>query len=136
MRIIHSVLQNVSYHQSKLLEEPTSSLCSIDRAANGENLSINEGQGSRAPYDRTGPDYPYQSWGQWLKATIGLVCCTLLAIFNGWRSFVSLFSRPDFIASYISVRNTSSLIPVTTLANNFGGGRLRPLSYGLPCSAR
>jgi hypothetical protein len=80
--------------------------------------------------------YPYQSWGQWLKASIALVCCTLLAIFNGWRSFISPFSRPDFIASYISVRKHIFSHTSDQRAKNFEGGRFRPLKHGLPCNAR
>jgi amino acid transporter len=79
---------------------------SIHRAAEekfGPDLEIPPGQACNA-YDRKGKRYPYRSWGQPLKAYVGFGGCSLLVMFNGWRSFVTPFSVPDFIASYISVR--------------------------------
>ncbi|KAI9893089.1 MAG: hypothetical protein M1814_000636 [Vezdaea aestivalis] len=53
--------------------------------------------------NRNAPTYPYKSHFQYLRALYGLIACGLLAIFNGWRSFLNPFSAADFIASYISV---------------------------------
>jgi amino acid transporter len=83
---------------------------SIRRAAEGDSatdLKILPGQDPN-DYDRKGQKYPYKSWGQPLKAWVGFGGCSLLVMFNGWRSFVTPFSVADFIASYISVRAFSS----------------------------
>lgn len=83
-------------------------LHSIRKTAEGEapeDVRIPPNQSLRA-YDRNRTQYPYKSWGQPLKAYVGLGGCSLLVIFNGWRSFVSPFSGADFVASYISVRTT------------------------------
>jgi hypothetical protein len=75
---------------------------SINKAATGGVNNINSQ--SRVFYNRRSRRYPYRSRGQQGKAIYALTWCSLLAVFNGWRSFVSPFSCPDFIASYISVR--------------------------------
>lgn len=53
--------------------------------------------------NRNARDYPYKSHIQWARAAYALCGCVLLAIFNGWRSFLKPFSPPDFVASYISI---------------------------------
>jgi amino acid transporter len=53
--------------------------------------------------NRNASDYPYKSHLQWVRALYGLVGCLLLLLFNGWRSFLSPFSAPDFVASYINL---------------------------------
>ncbi|EON61596.1 hypothetical protein W97_00811 [Coniosporium apollinis CBS 100218] len=54
-------------------------------------------------YDRNRSLYPYKSHGQWARAMYGLVASALLALFNGWQTFVRPMDHRDFIASYISL---------------------------------
>lgn len=51
---------------------------------------------------KTTRTYPYRSNWQPLRACYALFGCTMMIVFNGWRS-ISPFSAPDFVASYISV---------------------------------
>ncbi|KAH0544742.1 hypothetical protein FGG08_001109 [Glutinoglossum americanum] len=76
----------------------------INRAARGltQDMHIPPSQPS-STYNRDSAQYPYKSWGQWLKAFIGLGGCSLLVVFNGWQSFVPPFSSPDFVASYVGL---------------------------------
>lgn len=61
----------------------------------------------------------------------GLAGCSLLAIFNGWRAFVTPFSLPDFIASYISVSMSAWLYSLSADINSVRC--LRHHRYGIPC---
>ncbi|KAI4155725.1 MAG: hypothetical protein L6R39_001177 [Caloplaca ligustica] len=55
-------------------------------------------------YDRSSPDYPYQSPGQPFTAIFGLVACVLIVFFNGWKVFYQKpFKIEDFFASYLWV---------------------------------
>ncbi|KAF2436819.1 proline-specific permease [Tothia fuscella] len=58
---------------------------------------------SREAYSRDDPRYPYRTHGQLFRSWYGFIFCTLLVLFNGWRSFISPFSTPDFIVSYIGI---------------------------------
>lgn len=58
---------------------------------------------NRAAFDRGDAQYPYRSHGQLARSYYGLAFCVLLIVFNGWRSFVTPFSTPDFIVSYIGI---------------------------------
>jgi amino acid transporter len=53
--------------------------------------------------NRNASDYPYRSHLQWARAAYGLLGCSLLLLFNGWRSFLHPFSTADFLASYFNV---------------------------------
>lgn len=53
--------------------------------------------------NRNASDYPYKSHGQWLRAAYAFTGCTLLVLFNGWRSFLNPFSDADFLAAYLAV---------------------------------
>lgn len=53
--------------------------------------------------NRNAGSYPYKSHLQWARAAYGLLGCSLLLFFNGWRAFLRPFSPPDFIASYLNV---------------------------------
>jgi len=57
----------------------------------------------RGAYNRDGPRFPYRAHLQWARACYGLFGCSLMALFNGWRTFVSPFSPADFVAAYISI---------------------------------
>lgn len=41
--------------------------------------------------------------GQLFRSWYGLIFCALIVVFNGWQSFFSPFSVPDFIVSYIGI---------------------------------
>jgi len=89
---------------------------SIDRAARGEDTRIDPNQDPRA-YNRDDDHfYPYKSHGQYLRAWYGMCGAFLIALFNGWRSFVSPMSTADFLASYI---NVSPLLTITTFSLAF-----------------
>jgi amino acid permease len=60
---------------------------------------------SREAYNRDHEQYPYRTHGQLFRSWYGFVFCTLLVLFNGWRSFFKPFSTPDFIVSYVGVSN-------------------------------
>ncbi|OCT45696.1 proline-specific permease [Cladophialophora carrionii] len=72
-------------------------------AARIPRASIDPGQDLGA-YSRkkTTMTYPYRSNWQPLRTCYALFGCTMLILFNGWRS-ISPFSGADFVASYISV---------------------------------
>lgn len=75
-------------------------MCSLREAK--EYGTTSEAQA--AAYDRNNPAYPYKSHGQWLKASYGMVACTLIVLFNGVEAFLQRpFGTLTFIASYISV---------------------------------
>ncbi|XTI92660.1 amino acid permease-domain-containing protein [Cenococcum geophilum] len=76
----------------------------IDEAAQGHNDAVNDVGINQQAYNRRNKQtFPYMSRGQWFKALYGFIGCSLLAVFNGWQSFVGPFSRSDFVASYISL---------------------------------
>jgi yeast amino acid transporter len=86
-------------------------ICSIKRAAKGDDRKVDANQQISA-YDRNDDSfYPYKSHGQYLRAWYGLIGCFLIAIFNGWRSFVSPMNLSDFIASYINVKSLFYVLP-------------------------
>ena len=79
--------------------------CSIDRAYHDGT----EPHEDNRVYDRKDKKrYPYKSHWQRFRAWYGLVTCSLLIIFNGWRSLLTPWSVNDFIPSYISVSTTLS----------------------------
>lgn len=53
--------------------------------------------------NRNASDYPYKTHLQSVRAAYGLLGCFLILLFNGWKSFLSPFSAPDFFASYTNV---------------------------------
>ncbi|KAI1425703.1 amino acid permease-domain-containing protein [Xylaria sp. FL1777] len=78
---------------------------SLKAAAEGrdENIDNKDDPGVRQLYDRQNPQYPYRSHGQWLRAVYGLFGCSVLVLFNGWRTFSAPFSAGDFVACYIGI---------------------------------
>ncbi|CAG8959036.1 hypothetical protein HYFRA_00012197 [Hymenoscyphus fraxineus] len=76
---------------------------SIQKAAAGQDDAVNNAGIDPQAYNRRSRTYPYMSRGQWAKAAYGSIGCSLLVIFNGWQSFVTPFSAPDFVAAYISI---------------------------------
>ena len=75
----------------------------MSAAAHGDDEEVGNDADLTRDYRRKGPQYPYQSHGQWLRAAYALFATIVLALFNGWRTFVPPFEKDDFIASYISV---------------------------------
>jgi amino acid transporter len=76
----------------------------VNAAAKGElDEDLNLSPEMRSFYKRTARQYPYRSHLQWIRAAYALTACILLALFNGWRTFVSPMSNKDFVASYIAV---------------------------------
>ncbi|KAF2105987.1 amino acid permease-domain-containing protein, partial [Lophiotrema nucula] len=76
----------------------------IKAAANGQlDEDLNLTPDVRNFYKRTARQYPYRSHLQWVRAAYALLACILLALFNGWQTFVSPMSTRDFVASYIAV---------------------------------
>ncbi|KAF2702785.1 amino acid transporter [Pleomassaria siparia CBS 279.74] len=57
----------------------------------------------RSVYKRASHQYPYRSHLQWIRAAYALTGCTLLIIFQGWRTLVPPTQGKDFIASYIPI---------------------------------
>ena len=53
--------------------------------------------------NRNASDYPYKSHLQWARAVYGLVGCSLILFFAGWKSFLDPFSAANFFASYTNV---------------------------------
>ena len=53
--------------------------------------------------NRNASDYPYKTHLQSARAAYGLLGCFLVLLFNGWKSFLSPFSSPDFFASYTNI---------------------------------
>ncbi|KAI1336878.1 hypothetical protein F5Y15DRAFT_418446 [Xylariaceae sp. FL0016] len=78
---------------------------SIKAAAEGRDESIDNKDDPevRRLYDRDHPQYPYRSHAQWLRAVYAVFGCTMLILFNGWRTFVSPMSVSDFVACYIAI---------------------------------
>ncbi|KAI0434335.1 amino acid permease-domain-containing protein [Xylaria sp. FL1042] len=78
---------------------------SLKAAAEGrdENIDNKDDPSVRQLYDRQNPQYPYRSHGQWLRAVYGLFGCSVLVLFNGWRTFSPPFSAGDFVACYIGI---------------------------------
>ncbi|RWA09831.1 hypothetical protein EKO27_g5272 [Xylaria grammica] len=68
-----------------------------------ENIDNKDDPGVRRLYDRQNPQYPYRSHGQWLRAAYALFGCSVLILFNGWRTFSPPFSAGDFVACYIGI---------------------------------
>ncbi|KAF2016583.1 hypothetical protein BU24DRAFT_409674 [Aaosphaeria arxii CBS 175.79] len=58
---------------------------------------------NRAAFNRDDKQYPYRTHGQLFRAYYGFIFCVLLIIFNNWRAFVTPFSTPDFLASYVGI---------------------------------
>lgn len=84
----------------------TNPIRSIERIAKGEDQSIDTNDlALRQRYDRSVENqrFPYRTHLQWWRACYGLLGCTLMVIFNGWRTFVRPMNTSTFIASYISV---------------------------------
>ncbi|KAI0413833.1 amino acid permease-domain-containing protein [Xylaria grammica] len=79
---------------------------SLEAAAEGrdENIDNKDDPGVRRLYDRQNPQYPYRSHGQWLRAAYALFGCSVLILFNGWRTFSPPFSAGDFVACYIGIK--------------------------------
>jgi len=76
----------------------------VNAAANGqldEELDLTPEM--RVSYKRTARFYPYPSHLQWIRAAYGLIACTLLIIFQGWRTLVPPTQGKDFVASYIPI---------------------------------
>lgn len=65
---------------------------------------------NRAAYNRDDKQYPYRTHGQLFRAYYGFIFCVLLIIFNNWRAFVTPFSTPDFIASYVGIAAFFALV--------------------------
>jgi len=98
----------------------------VNAAARGDlDEDLNLSPEMRSFYKRTARQYPYRSHLQWLRAAYALVACILLALFNGWRTFVSPMSTKDFVASYIAV----VLFLVLTLAYFFKDRGFSPASW-------
>lgn len=53
--------------------------------------------------NRNAGDYPYKSHLQSARAAYGFIGCCLVLFFSGWKSFLSPFSAPDFLAAYMNV---------------------------------
>ncbi|KAI8633816.1 amino acid permease-domain-containing protein [Xylariaceae sp. FL1651] len=87
---------------------------SLQAAAEGtdENIDNKDDPNVRRLYDRQNPQYPYRSHGQWLRAVYALFGCSVLVLFNGWRTFSPPFSAGDFVACYIGI---ILLIAITVL---------------------
>lgn len=62
----------------------------------------------RNQYKRSAKRYPYRSHLQWIRALYGLVFCSLMIIFQGWRTLIPPATIQDFVASYISVSDGTS----------------------------
>ncbi|KAI0407617.1 amino acid permease-domain-containing protein [Xylaria palmicola] len=68
-----------------------------------ENIDNKDDPAIRRLYDRQNPQYPYKSHGQWLRAIYALFGCSVLILFNGWRTFSPPFSAGDFVACYVGI---------------------------------
>ncbi|KAK3941891.1 amino acid permease-domain-containing protein [Diplogelasinospora grovesii] len=77
----------------------------INAAAHGNDESISDKDNPeiRQLYDRSSPQYPYRSHGQYLRAWYALLGCTLFIIFNGWRTFVPPMNIADFLGCYVAI---------------------------------
>ncbi|KAF2253623.1 hypothetical protein BU26DRAFT_410135, partial [Trematosphaeria pertusa] len=76
----------------------------VNAAATGKlDEDLNLTPEMRNFYKRASRQYPYRSHLQWIRAAYACTGCILLALFNGWRTFVSPFSAKDFVASYIAI---------------------------------
>jgi yeast amino acid transporter len=53
--------------------------------------------------NRNAAAYPYKSHLQYFRALYAFLGCTLTLFFAGWKSFLSPFSAPDFLATYMNV---------------------------------
>ncbi|KAH8890598.1 proline-specific permease [Thozetella sp. PMI_491] len=74
------------------------------RALEEAKFSGHASQAQAASYDRDNELYPYKSHGQWLKASYGLVACSVLLLFNGVGAFLEdPFDVRRFVSAYISV---------------------------------
>ncbi|KAI1862630.1 uncharacterized protein JN550_010155 [Neoarthrinium moseri] len=78
---------------------------SIKAAAEGrdENIENKDAPEIRRLYDRDGPQYPYKSHGQYIRACYALFGCSVLILFNGWRTLVPPTGIQDFVACYIAL---------------------------------
>lgn len=75
----------------------------VNAAARGQLDDFDLDQERRDFYKRSGAQYPYRTHLQWIRAVYAFFGCTLMLIFQGWRTFLSPMSRDDFVASYIAV---------------------------------
>jgi amino acid transporter len=100
----------------KLFAANLTSHFSMNAAAKGEcDEELNLTPEMRNFYKRSAKQYPYRSHLQWVRAVYGLLGCSLLAIFQGWRTFAPMNVR-DFLASYLPV--CSALIVSPTFLTN------------------
>jgi hypothetical protein len=89
----------------------------INSAACGErDEELNIMPEMRNRYRRSAKRYPYRSHLQWIRALYGLVFCSLMIIFQGWRTLIPPATINDFVASYLSVSHG---------AGSVGGKRAR-----------
>ena len=108
LRVISSVLSMVSTTTlgtlltiaEMCIKLTCSSTCSIDHAY---KVGADPHQDRRAYNRKDYTRYPYKSHWQTFRAWYGLVSCSLLVLFNGWRSVMPPASANNFIPSYISV---------------------------------
>jgi len=85
--------------------------CRINSAACGErDEELNIQPEMRNRYRRSAKRYPYRSHLQWIRALYGLVFCTLMIIFQGWRTLIPPATINDFVASYISVSHSANCV--------------------------
>ncbi|KAF2402278.1 hypothetical protein EJ06DRAFT_490556 [Trichodelitschia bisporula] len=73
------------------------------RAINAAAGRSDDPEARKGGFKRGAPEYPYKSSGQWMRATYGLVATSILALFNGWKTFVPPFDTKTFVADYISL---------------------------------
>jgi amino acid transporter len=105
----------------------------INDAAEGKlDEDLNLTPEMRNLYKRTAKRYPYRSHLQWLRAAYGLTGCTIIAIFQGWRTFEPPFAVKDFVAAYIAVRNSLSVQTLLTCHSLF----FSPFSHSSTLSSR
>jgi amino acid permease len=82
----------------------------VNRAYREENAPGVDSHEDRHKYNRDDYSlYPYKSHLQTFRAWYGLVTCSLLVLFNGWRSVIPPGSIDDFVPSYINVSPLLSL---------------------------
>jgi hypothetical protein len=103
---ILAVLSHVSQHQN-LRDHTFTNVRRIQAAARGDlDEDLNLTPEMRNLYKRTARRYPYRSHFQWIRAGYGLTGCTLMVLFQGWRTLVPPVATADFVSSYIAVSVT------------------------------
>lgn len=76
----------------------------INAAARGDlDDDLNITLEMRNNYRRTSNQYPYRSHLQWIRAAYAITGCTLLILFQGWRTLIPPIQTKDFVASYIAI---------------------------------